>query len=417
MIRTVQALFRCKRGNAMIIVATTMPLLIGASAVGVDTIQVTLAKRQLQRSADSAALAGVHAVLQIPGINAATAAVDRDLQHNNGMTLAAPRVVENAPTTGAEVGNQRAVRVALTARRAVPFMSFFTSSDVTISVEATAAAFPDGNYCVVSLEAGSQTGIEFGGGSRFDFGCGLATNSTGSPAIYAHGGNQVVGSPIAARGSAPTYSNYSADTLVISNAPQQPDPYASIPDPVVPPDCDPAVSINASGNHTLGPGCFRGMDLKKGNITLLPGTYIVDGGTLSFGSQVKVTGNGVTFVLTSRNATGNPGSVAGIDTSGDAQINLTAPTEGPYAGLIIFQDRRALNQDPKINGGAGSVIDGAIYMPRQSLTFNGGAGVDVRCMRLVTLRVKFTGTADITNNCPTTRPNRGFDGWTVRLVG
>jgi uncharacterized membrane protein len=39
-------------------------LLVAASAIGLDTIQVTLAKRQLQRAADSAAMAGAYSIAQ-----------------------------------------------------------------------------------------------------------------------------------------------------------------------------------------------------------------------------------------------------------------------------------------------------------------------------------------------------------------
>ena len=417
LVRTLTDLRRCKRGNTLVVVAATIPLLIAASAIGLDTIQLTLAKRQLQRAADSAALAGVHAVLQDGSSNTAIAAVDRDLTHNNSMTLASPRTAENAPTTGAYAGNTRAVRVALTATRSVPFMSFFTGSDANVTVEATAAAVPDGVYCVVSLESGAVTGVEFGGGSEFNFGCGIATNSTSASAIWYHGSPTVTASPIAARGGVPAESYFEGSTVAIPNSPLQPDPFDYLADPTVPVSCNAKVTINSGGNHTLSPGCYQGLDLKKGNVTLNPGTYIIDGDSLSFGGQVSVTGNGVTFVLTSKNAVSNPSSVASLDMNGGAKINLTAPTSGEYAGLIIYQDPRAPDQSPIINGGANSVLDGAIYMPSQDLTFNGGAGLDVRCLRLVTLRVRFTGSADIVNNCPTSSANRGFKGWTVRLVG
>ena len=43
-----------KRGNAMIIAAAALPLLIGSAGLATDTIQWALWKRQLQRVADSA---------------------------------------------------------------------------------------------------------------------------------------------------------------------------------------------------------------------------------------------------------------------------------------------------------------------------------------------------------------------------
>jgi hypothetical protein len=176
------------------------------------------------------------------------------------------------------------------------------------------------------------------------------------------------------------------------------------------------VNANTSG-PTLSPGCYNGLDFKdKDLITLSPGTYYVNGGELSFGSQANVTANGVTFVLTSKNAVSNPASIASLKMNGGADVRLTAPTTGPYPGLIIYQDRRAPNDSPHINGGSNASFDGAIYLPSQDVTFNGNSGLDVVCLRLVTLRVKFSGTTDLINNCPANHPSRGFSGLAVRLV-
>ena len=51
------------RGNALIIAGAALPLLVGAAGLATDTIQWTLWKRQLQRAADSAALAGVESLV------------------------------------------------------------------------------------------------------------------------------------------------------------------------------------------------------------------------------------------------------------------------------------------------------------------------------------------------------------------
>jgi Flp pilus assembly protein TadG len=410
--RSLRDLRRCKRGNAMIVIAATAPLLIGASAIGLDTIQVTLAKRQLQRSADSAAMAGAYALMQKQTTASAVAAVDRDLTHNNNMTLATPRVIQNAPQTGPYAGDTRAVRVVLKTTRSVPFMSFFTGSSMDIEVEATAAAVPNGNYCVVSLENTAATGVTFSGNALVNLGCGIATNSTGTSAIAFNGGPSVTASPVAARGGVPAASNFLGNTTVIPNAPAQADPFAHLPNP----DISTKTCTNANTNGpTLGPGCYNGLDFKD-TITLLPGTYYVNGGELSFGSKADVTAPGVTFVLTSKNAVSNPSSIASLKMNGGANVKLTAPITGEYAGLIIYQDRRAPDDSPHINGGSDAVFDGAIYLPSQDVTFNGNSGLDVVCLRLVTLRVKFSGTTDLVNNCPSNHPTRGFSGLVVRLV-
>ena len=408
-------LIRCQRGNTLIVVAAAAPLLIGASAIGVDTIQVALAKRQLQRSADSAAMAGAYAVLQNGG---ASTAVTRDLTHNNRITLAGTPTVENAPTTGAFAGNARAVRVVLRANRTVPFMSFFTGSTMAVEVEATAAAVPDGVYCVVSLESTSATGVTFGGNTTTDLGCGVATNSTGPSAISVNGSPTIMASPIAAVGGVPPASRFGAGSVTLPYSPPQPDPFASLPPAEIPPGttCNPEASVNPNDTATLSPGCYNGMDL-KGTVTLNPGVYYINGSSLSFGSQANVTGTGVTFILTSTTASTSPSSIAQIDMNGGAQLNLTAPSTGTYAGVLLYQHRNAPLTNQHINGNSSSRIDGAFYMPSTEITFNGNAGMQVQCLRLVGRRVNFSGNANLTNTCPANSPTRGFNGLMVRLVG
>jgi len=53
-------IWRDKRGNALLIAGAALPLIVGAAGLASDTIQWTLWKRQLQRAADSAAIAGVY---------------------------------------------------------------------------------------------------------------------------------------------------------------------------------------------------------------------------------------------------------------------------------------------------------------------------------------------------------------------
>ena len=60
-----------------------------------------------------------------------------------------------------------------------------------------------------------------------------------------------------------------------------------------------------------------------------------------------------------------------------AHNNITAPTAGNYAGIAIYQDRRASSSSSNtINGGAGNIIRGAIYFPSSTLKINGSGSVD-----------------------------------------
>jgi hypothetical protein len=232
----------------------------------------------------------------------------------------------------------------------------------------------------------------------------------------------------------PTASSFLGTTTVIPNSPAQPDPFASLANPTLPILCLPKLVVDDKGKDAaatpVAPGCYKGLDF-KGKATLSPGVYYIDGDELSFGSQTDVEGTGVTFVLTSSNIVSNPDTVAGLKMNAGANVRLTAPTAGEYANLLIYQDRRASLSEAAadgetdkakadkyhINGGSNSILDGAIYMPKSQVTFNGGSGLDVRCLRLVTLRIKFSGNTSMVNNCPANHASRGFTGLTIRLVG
>jgi hypothetical protein len=158
------------------------------------------------------------------------------------------------------------------------------------------------------------------------------------------------------------------------------------------------------------------MDI-KGTLVMQPGTYVIDGGTLAFGALANVTGNGVTFVLTSSNAVSNPSSIATLDMHGGAILNIKAPADGTYKGVMLYQDRRASLSNVMINGNSASRFQGAFYLPSQQITFNGNTGMQTRCIQFVARRMVFTGNSDIQNVCPENEGSKAFESLQVRLVG
>ena len=424
-LKWLRKLSRNERGNAIIVCAGTLPLVIGAAAIGVDTVQVSLAKRQLQRTADSAAIAGAyarHAALNV------TSAVNYDLGLNNDV----PRnstVIETPPTAGPFSGNNRAVRVILTANRAVPFFRFFRRQDMTVSVEATATAVVQGRYCMVALEDGNVTGIDMGGSSVVNLGCGMISNSTSPNAIVATGNASVAASPVAAVGGVPSSNNYEPGTVRMPYTSPQPDPLASLPMPAVPTGCGPELEVGNGNTLTIDPAnttfpgrisagvyCFAGMDI-KGTLTLPPDSVImINGSTLDFAAQAHVTGTRVTFLLTSSTAATDPSSIAQLNLNAGVELDITPPTSGPYANVVMYQDRRAPLGDSHINGNSDSTLSGAFYFPRRRLIFNGTAGMQTNCINLVGRTLAFSGDSEIVNSCPPTGGPPGFEATFVRLV-
>jgi len=416
---------RNERGNTLILTAAAMPLLLGSAGLATDTIQWALWKRQLQKAADSAAIAGVYA--KMAGQDVSTA-VNYDLGYGTGTSggpqsnrtgyalLNAPEI-NAAPTTGVPAGSTGAVMVTLQMKQVLPFSSMFSTTP-TITASATAAGVGAGDYCVVSLESTSTTGISAGGSTKVDLGCGMITNSTSLNAAIAFGSSSVRATPIGAVGGLNTSSNWAPGTTLLPFTLAQPDPFLTLPDPVIPSPCNgkitdkPGVTTTYPSDDVAVPTtqCVTQFDV-QGNMTLRPGTYYVTS-DFNVGSQAKLSCSGCTFILTNSNAN----SIPQIKINGGATVNLSAPDSGTYNSVLFYQDRRATNSNGNnINGNSSSTYEGAFYFPSQEVQYTGNTGVKFNCVRLVARRVVFSGNSELGNTC--TKYNYdNFQGRHVRLV-
>lgn len=413
--RNVGRLWRDRAGNILVLAAASLPLIIGAAGLAVDTVHWTYWRRQLQREADSAALAGAFAKSQ--GGDAVSAA-SGDLTRTGEVTLLTSPNITSAPTTGAYAGNSQAVRVSISTAQRLPFSGTFLPITPVISAQATAAVVSNGNYCALALGNSTIPGIKMQGNASLNFGCGLATNSKASNAVTAGGSASVSATPVSAVGGLAASSNYATGTQLLPYSLPQPDPYATLPTPA-PTGCSGgATTVAPSATVTLSPGCYRnGLNI-KGTATLQPGVYYIDGGSFSVGSQGTVIGDGVTIILTSSTASSDASSIATMDINGGANIQLTAPTSGTYQGVLFYQDRRAVDSGGAntVNGNASSKLQGAFYFPSQEIDFSGTSGMTTDCLQLVALRLTFIGNTSVSNNCPSGAGSHSFIGVQVRLV-
>ena len=404
--------------NVLVIGAATMPLVIGSAAMALDTVQMSLWKRQLQRAADSAALAGAYAVVQEQD---ASPAVARDLQLNDDVPLLDAPVVRT-PASGPYANNPRAVQVVLTTRRSLPFISFFVKDPPTFVAEATAASIFQGKYCMVSLEDGTSTGVTFTGNTNVTLGCGVISNSRAASAVYADGSARVQAVPVSAVGGVPSSGAYIQPTKLRPYSPTQPAPSAGLPRSPSPPagvPCAPVLDVQPNRTVSVEPNssgvyCFKGMDI-QGTASLPPGTYYIDGSSLSVKATGILSGTGVTIILTSSTPTA-PTSFATLSLHANAKLNLTSPTSGTYKGVLFYQDPRAPYGESIINGNSTSSFEGGFYFPSRQLKFNGTAGLETRCLQMVAQRLVFSGNSTVQNDCPITGGGQAFDATFVRLV-
>ena len=402
-------------GNVLIITAAVMPLIIGGAGMAIDSVQLSVWKRQLQRAADSAAIAGAYGEARDAVV---TEAVHRDLDENVFPILSAPEVVEVGPRHGFN----RTVYVALTTQRTVPFMSFFTGTPTTITASATAALVDEGEFCMLSLYDGDDPGINANGNADVSLGCGMAANSVSDNSVTAGGTSAIIASPITSTGGLNGETeNFGSGTILRPHSAPTQDPYSALPDPTVPSGCNAALDVGNGEEVTLDDGdCFTSWNVGNGGIlTLNPGTYYINGGDLTLHGAIHSSGSGGVTIIMTGTSTNSDGDliVGNITQNGGGVLDIDAAEAGPYRGVALYRDRRASTVTTTINGGAELDVHGAIYMPSTDLWFGGNAQTEAECLQVVARIITFRGGANIDNECPTGGSAQPFRHTVVRLVG
>lgn len=401
-------LFASERGNVFIVAAAVMPLLLGSAAFAVDTIQLSVWKRQLQRAADSSSIAGAYALSLSDETHDA---IHRDLDKNKFPLLTQEEGIEVGP----RFGYNQTVRVTLTATRTLPFMSIFTQAPTTMVADATAALVGSGEFCMVSLYNGTDAGIDVNGNSNINLGCGMKSNCTGSSCVTSGGSSSITASPIAAVGGLKgDTQNFVQPTTLQPHSAVQADPFSYLPNPTKPPEGCVAAALTEDTVFTnKAHQCFTSANVKPSatlNIPLHVETITIWNGDIDFKGDVN--GSGVTFVMS-----GDNGQAGDLIINSQANLTLSSPGTGTYKGVLFYRDRRASNIEIKINGGASSHLTGALYFPTSDITFAGHAGMDVHCLQMVGQKLKFRGGANISNQCDPADGAASFTQTIVRLVG
>ena len=427
-------LWHDKRGNSLILAAAALPLLIGSAGLATDTIQWALWKRQLQRAADSGAIAGVYDRVAAKATTGTAAAVNKDLALNNSLDPTDFPLVTKTVTYPADAGIQKnQVEVELAVQRPLSFSSMFMPNAPMIRTKARAAAVSsDGEFCVLSLQNNSKTGIQATGNATVTMDCGMMTNSTSNNAAAGQGSSSVTATTLAAAGGIQQSGNWNVQSYQ-PYSPALEDPYKDL----VPNDDDfascasspPALNVNNSnsGGEKSGDHCFSSLSIGSNrSYTLKDGRFVISGGSVN----IQGTLNLINAVLILSNKTPGAGQPIGtFDMNAGGQMNATAMTTGKWKGMAIYQDRRAADDAPtgnitasspnKINGNSTNKITGVVYFPNQQVTYNGNGNGTATCTQFVAKRIYWSGnsgTNNFTKNCDMHGISAIKTGLRVRLV-
>ena len=425
MIGFFRKLFKDRRGNVLAITAAALPLVVGAAGLATDTIQWTLWKRQLQRAADSAAIAGVYDRSNSGG---STTNVPTTVTHDLGLNLHTWMGLQggypqlNYPADSGVMVNQ--VKVTLAVQQPLPFSSLFMTNAPTIYAVSTAASVPaGGDACVEALETNaSYTGItNIGTTSVYMPDCVMYSNSPSTNSASAGGNSSVVAQAVAAVGGIAQSNNWTVQAYRPYSPPIG-DPFANVtPDPSQM-NCTASALTDSTDFTARPPGtnCFSSLSVSPNRSLTVPanfGPIYINGGSVSLQGNFNCVG--CTVVLTNSSTASNA-TIGTFSTNAQAANNIVAPTSGTFKGLAIYQDRRATGQTDKVNGGSTSVVTGALYFPADILRINGSGTATALCTMFVARRIVFTGTSGISiskiSDCSATGLPQGGALRMVRLV-
>ncbi len=393
-------LVRDRRAGVAPLVALSAIALVGAVGAGVDYGRANAARTAMQSALDSTALMLAKDVEQSPGSQVTQSAAsyfDANFTRSD---------ISNIQVSASASPGSSGTSLSLSATGTIGtvFMQLLGISSVNLSVTAGAWAATSGLGCVLSLDPTANSAVGAQGSTTVNLnGCNLYDNSSDATALSAGGSASITALSVGVVGGASGASNIITQDGLFTG--QQPigDPYvdASIPSFS---GCD-QNNFKAKSTVTISPGVYcNGISLNAGaNVTLNPGIYYLDGGSLSVNGGATLTGSGVTLVFTKQTAA----SWATATVNGNATVNLTAPTDGPMSGIVIFGDRRIpVGTTFKFNGGSTQNFGGAIYIPTGAISFSGGNGTNTGCTQIIGDTITFTGNSSVTINCTSfgTRP-------------
>ena len=381
-----------QRGAVAVMLALMLPVVVGVAALAVETGLWFSERRDLQNAADAAALSGAFELTA----GRRTTVIPSARAEGRRNAADATFVVRSPPSSGAFAGSTAAVEVTATRSQTLLLSALFLG-DMQVGARAVARIGTLGDPCILALERVESSAAEFSGSADIVLrDCGVKANSSSAQALTVSGNSSLTAAFVETVGGYQVSGSGRLDVgSTMTNAAATEDPFRNLANPPVG-GCTHS-GYKQNGTATLSPGVYcNGFDLgAKANVTLSPGTYVVKGGDVKINGGAQVHGRGVTIFLT-----GSAGDYAQMDINGGAQVDLTAPDAGSYAGVLFFQDRNApTGGDNKFNGGSAMRLNGALYFPGQQVTFQGNTGNAGGCTRIVADTVTFTGDATLGNAC------------------
>lgn len=384
-----------RAGNIAITTAFVMPVVIGGFGLGAEVGYWYFTQRKLQNAADVAAYSGA-AQLRAGQTYSAISSAAEAAAVETGYKASIGTISTNWPAaTGTFAGDPKTVESTIQENVPRLFTSLFLGGSVPIQARAVARLDRVAPTCILALHPSAAGAVTFIGSANASLtSCNVHANSTADDAVLVTGSGAVTTPCVSSVGqvSATAGLTMSECAAPLEYIDPITDPFASVPEPSTAGPCEP-VNVFAgppSASYVISPGRYCGGLSLKRRVDMNPGVYVVDGGTFEITSTATVRGTGITVFLTNG---------ATLSFAGTADIRLTAPTSGTYAGLLIFGDREDPYATHIVNGDSASYLDGAVYIPSGHVEFAGSNSTSGGCTQVVASTIEITGSTGLGGDC------------------
>jgi Flp pilus assembly protein TadG len=389
-----------QRGGVAPIFALGLIPMIGLAGAAIDYSRATAARTAMQATLDATALMIAKDIQTIPSAQVSARASELFNGAFERTDVQSLQVTANVSTgaAGTTISANAGGSVGTT------FMHLLGRTGVEISARASVVTANDGLGCVLSLNQHASGAATAQGSTTVKLnGCSLYDNSDNATALTVGGSATLTADFVGVVGGVGSTTGLTATNGIRTKISPVADPYADVAVPAY--GACTETNYTAKNTVTINPGVYCGGIGTNANavLTLNPGLYILDGGSLTVNGGATVNGSGVTLVFTSSSKT----DWATVTINGNATVNLTPMTYGPTKGIVVYADRNMpVGTSFKFNGGANQYLAGAVYVPTGAVSFSGGANTATTCTQVIGDTVTFTGNSNLAIDCSkyNTRP-------------
>ncbi|WP_375208019.1 TadE/TadG family type IV pilus assembly protein [Hyphococcus sp.] len=358
-----------RNGNVAILTAMLMPVVLMFSGGAVDFFSWNNQRVKLKELADTLATRGAREFLLANATEFQIKAVINNVI-DSGYAAAYGFADLSTAISVDSIEGEVSVHLTTPPTDAL-FLNKFDPFKKPLEITSTAIAHGGMNVCVVALHPDADGAVSTDHFAVLDASpCSIFSNSVSTKGVSAKMQSQInAGLTCSGGGVEGSVSNFAPFPTM--DCPAYPDPLAERQPPSVGACTEIDFEVGSPDDNAteityyLSPGVYcGGLKIRKhARVFFDPGVYVIKDGPLEVGKFSTLDGENVGFYLL--------GDAATFRFEKEATITMTAPRDGPLAGIMFFEDRNApLDRVHKIESDDARKFLGTFYLSRGVLEVN-----------------------------------------------